>query len=272
MDANEGEALFDPTGGYESFVAEFYDYVLPYRNRSDVDFYLERAQGAKGPVLELGCGTGRVLIPLARSGVEIVGLDLSSAMLGICVERLAREQESVRSRTHLMRADMRSFNLGRHFPKVFIPFRAFQHLVETREQLDCLACIHEHLNPGGELVLDLFNPSITRLAAAIEPEVYMEEPPFEMPDGRIVVRGHRIIATDPVRQVNQAEIKYAIDHPDGRKEELIHNFEMRYLFRYEAEHLLARAGFVVDEVFGAYDGSEFGSKLPGELILVAHKN
>ena len=271
MEYSGSETAFDRTGGYDSFVAEFYDHVLPYRNRQDVQLYLRQAQRVPGPLLELGCGTGRVLIPLARAGAEIVGIDLSSSMLSICVERLAREDESVHSRARLMRADMRSFKLGRHFPQVIVPFRAFQHLIDTEAQLECLACIHSHLHPGGTLVLDLFNPSIARLAATEGPEDFTEEPPFDMPDGRSVVRKHRILEKDLARQVNDAEICYDITHSDGRQERLVHRFEMRYLFRYEAEHLLARCGFAVDAVYGDYDESPFGSKTPGELILVAHK-
>jgi hypothetical protein len=177
----------------------------------------------------------------------------------------------VHSRAHLMRADMRRFALGRHFPLIIVPFRAFQHLLDPQAQLDCLACIHEHLHPGGTLVLDLFNPSLERLVSEPLPEEPCEEPPFEMPDGRRVVRSHRLIARDAARQVNDVEISYLIRHLDGREERLDHRFEMRYLFRYEAEHLLARGGFAVDAVHGDYDESPFGAKTPGELILVAHR-
>ena len=83
----------DPTGGSieHALAAEFYHHVVPYRDREDVAFYVERAREGKGRVLELGCGRGRVLIPTARAGREIVGLDLSPWMLAVCREKLARE-------------------------------------------------------------------------------------------------------------------------------------------------------------------------------------
>ena len=98
----------NPTGGYEeyAFVAPFYDHVVPYRNRPDVAFFVDAATKSNGRVLEIGCGTGRVLIPTARSGVEIVGLDLSARMLAVCRERLHQEEEEVRSRVELIEADM----------------------------------------------------------------------------------------------------------------------------------------------------------------------
>lgn len=73
-------------GDYQS-TADLYDYVVPYRERADVDFFVEAAIESGGPVLEIGCGTGRVLIPTARAGVEITGLDLSPHMLEICWHR-----------------------------------------------------------------------------------------------------------------------------------------------------------------------------------------
>src|SRR6267142_5953053 len=103
--------------GYDeyAFVADLYDHVGPYRSRPDVAFFLNEAVNAGGPVVELGCGTGRVLIPIARAGVEIVGVDSSSHMLSVCRDRLAREPEAVQSRVRLVQADMRSFHVNRRF-------------------------------------------------------------------------------------------------------------------------------------------------------------
>ena len=144
--------------------AEYYDYVVPYATRGDVEFYVDEALAANDPVLELGCGTGRVLIPIARAGVTIHGLDGSSSMLERCSEKLATEPSNVRSRVALHQGDMRSFKLQKQFALITIPFRPFQHLLTVEDQLDCLRCIHSHLVDDGRLVLDLFNPSIDLLA------------------------------------------------------------------------------------------------------------
>ena len=93
----------DRSGGYQEypFVAEYYDYVVPYRERHDIDFWVDVARQVGGPVLELGCGTGRVLIPTARAGFEITGLDLSGRMLEVCRGHLSQETEEVCSRVSL---------------------------------------------------------------------------------------------------------------------------------------------------------------------------
>jgi SAM-dependent methyltransferase len=212
-----------------------------------------------------------VLIPTARAGIEIVGLDLSQPMLDVCRARLAREPEEVQAHAHLVQADMREFELGQAFRLVTIPFRPFQHLTTVADQLACLATIRRHLVPGGRLVFDLFNPWLEALTSDDVGEERGEEPAFTMPDGRRVVRRHRIAARDRFNQIQHAELIYYVTHPDGREERLVHAFPMRYLFRFEAEHLLVRSGFEVEHVYADFDRSPYGSTYPGELIFVASK-
>lgn len=263
----------DSAGGYVeyAFVADLYDHVTPYRERRDVGFYVEAAKNADGPVLEVGCGTGRVLIPTARAGIEIVGLDLSPHMLKICRERLGQEPVEVQSRAQLVQDDMRTFTLGRTFKLATTPFRPFQHLITVEDQMACLKNIHRHLEPGGRLILDIFNPSLEALTRDNVGEEFGDEPEFTMPDGRKVNRRHKIVARDHFKQINQVELIYYVTYPDGREERLVHAFDMRYLFRYEAEHLLARCGFEFEHLYAGYDKSPYGSQYPGELIYVARK-
>lgn len=263
--------MSDRAGGYSEygFTAEFYDHVTPYRERADATFYVEMAQAAGGPVLEVGCGTGRVLIPTARAGVEITGLDLSPSMLAVCRRNLAQESAETQARVRLVEGDMRDFDLGQQFALITIPFRPFQHLETTEDQIKCLATIRRHLAPGGRLVLDLFNPSLPYLADPARLDEFGDEPEITMPDGRRVLRRARITARDYFNQVQDTELIYYVTHPDGSQERLVHSFPMRYLFRFEAEHLLARCGFKVEALYADYDRSSYGSKYPGELIFIA---
>jgi SAM-dependent methyltransferase len=256
-------------GGYEDykFVAELYDYVPPYQDRQDVKFYVEMAKELQGPVLEIGCGTGRVLIPTARAGIEIVGLDLSTHMLDICRQRLEQEGEDVKAKVRLVEADMRDFELSRKFQLITIPFRPFQHLTTTKDQIACLTAVRSHLNTGGRFILDFFNPALEALVGEIGKEVG-DEPEFSMPDGRRVIRRHKIVERDYFNQINYVELIYYVTHQNGKEERLVHSFPMKYLFRYEAEHLLARCGFEIEQVYSDYDKSPYGTKYPGELIFV----
>lgn len=263
----------DPFDGYQeyAFIADLYDHVTPYRERPDISFYVDEAKETGSPVLEVGCGTGRVLIPTARAGIEIVGLDLSPSMLNVCRERLQEEPEEVRARVQLIEADMCDFKLEQGFQLVTIPFRPFQHLTMVEEQLSCLGCIHRHLVEGGRLIFDIFNPSLEALTREDVGEEIIEEPEFTAPDSRHVVRRHRIVSRDRFNQINHVELIYDVTYPDGREERLVHPFPMRYLFRFEAEHLLARSGFEIEHVYADFDKSPYGSKYPGDLIFVAKK-
>lgn len=255
----------------QAFVAESYDFVVPYRERPDVTFFVELARKAEGPVLELGCGTGRILLPTARAGSEIIGLDSSPPMLTVCRQKLAREPDQVRARVHLVEADMREFTLTKKFGLITLPFRSFQHLLTVADQLACLRCIHNHLQIDGKLVLDLFNPDLRRLSdecSLTEPTV---EPEFILPDERRVVRSSRVVAHDPAQQCLEVEMTYQVTHSDGREERLRSLFSLRYFFRFEVEHLLARSGFEVEEVYSDYERSPYGSGHPGELVFLARR-
>ncbi|MCU0486023.1 MAG: class I SAM-dependent methyltransferase [Anaerolineales bacterium] len=261
------------TSGYDSyaFVADLYDHVIPYQERPDVNFYVQAARQLVGPVLEIGCGTGRILIPTARAGINITGLDLSSHMLEVCRSRLQEEPPEVQGRVRLVMADMRQFDLSHTYSLATVPFRPFQHLTTVADQLACLACIHRHLAAGGRLILDLFNPFLPALTSDTIGQELGDEPEFTMPDGRRVVRRHRITERDYFSQVNSTELIYYVTYPDGKQERLVHAFQMRYLFRFEAEHLLVRSGFEVEAVYADYERNPYGSVYPGDLIFVARK-
>jgi SAM-dependent methyltransferase len=253
-------------------IADLYDHVTLYRDRPDIAFFVNAALDAGSPVLEVGCGTGRVLIPTACAGVDIVGLDLSAQMLGVCRERLLREPPAVQEKAALVHADMRRFDLGRTFTLATIPFRPFQHLLDVDDQLACLASIRRHLVDGGLLIFDVFNPSIDALANHPVGQEMGAEPEFTTPDGRRVTRCFKIVAADRFAQINDIELMYDVTYPDGRQARLVHAFRMRYLFRFEVEHLLARSGFIVEQVYAGYDRSAYGSTYPGELVFVARKS
>src|SRR5207237_8986294 len=118
---------------------------------------------------------------------------------------------------------------------------------------------------------DLCKTSLDVLVSREPVEEFGEEPEFVTPDGRRVIRRHKIVAHDRFNQLMQVELIYFITHPDGREERLVHAFAMRYLFRFEVEHLLARCGFEIEHIYANYDRSSYGSQYPGELIVVARQ-
>jgi len=249
---------------YDRHSSDFYDY---HAKRGDVKFYVNCAVESGGPVLEIGCGTGRLLIPTARAGINITGLDKSEEMLNICRRKLASEPPEVRDRVKLICADMSDFNLKSKFSLVTIPFGPFNFLISIEEQMKCLNCIKHHLSDGRTLVLDVFYPSSKEFS--LGEKGFVAKTPFKMPDGRSVTWGVRFSSVDYNRQTIYEEMTYYVHYPDGRNETLVYPSSLRYFYRYEVEHLLARAGFVTEAVYADFDKEPFGVKYPSELVFLA---
>jgi len=257
-----------PTDFYAQ-TAALYDHVGPYVSRNDVAFFVDAARISGGPVLELGAGTGRVLIPTAREGIAITGLDSSHAMLDMCRRRLANESAAVRDRVTLVHGDMRAFDLGDSFALVTLPFRPFQHLLRVEDQIACLHAIRRHLRHDGALILDVFNPILGKLDNDAALSEFEPEAPVPLPGGATLTRSARVARRDLARQILLIEMRYDIAHPDGRTDRIEESVSLRYFFRYELEHLLARCGLRVESVYSDYIRNPFGVTYPGEILIVA---
>jgi SAM-dependent methyltransferase len=238
-------------------------------DRKDAGFWRAMAGAAVvDPILELGSGTGRVLLPLARAGYEVTGLDLSRQMLGHCRAKLAAEPPDVRARVRLVAGDMTSFDLGRHFGAIICPFGGFQHLLTVDEQLACLDRCRTHLTPRGRLVLDLPNPD------PAPPSHAHDEPPdgeasavvVEWTQGRRIRWWVTVTAYDRSQQCSECEVTYEVIEAGGATRRITQTIVLRYVFRFELEHLLHRAGFRIVALYGDYDLTRFGD---GSAAMIA---
>lgn len=259
-------------GSYDDqpLMAELYDLVPVYAKRTDVGFYVECCKVDGGPVLELGCGTGRILLPVAETGCRITGLDTSKYMLEQCQRKLQHKSPAAQSRVRLVQGNMAGFDLADSFALAIIPFRAFQHLVAVEDQLACLRCVSRHLLPGGRIILDVFQVNLKYITDPRATEESEDFPEYELPDGRRIRRTSRLAAFHPANQVNDVEMIYYVTETDGSTKRIVQAFPMRYFFRYEVEHLLYRCGFRVVDLFGNFDRSQPADKSP-EMIFIAQK-
>ncbi|MBW2314188.1 MAG: class I SAM-dependent methyltransferase [Deltaproteobacteria bacterium] len=253
--------MADEQDHYGRVTSQHYDeaYAALRDASGDAAFYLALAREADGPVLELGCGTGRILLPIARAGLPCTGLDLSDAMLG------AFRAKNPPANLQLVQGEMQGFDLGeRRFALITAPFRVFQHLYTVEDQLACLASVRRHLEPGGAFAFDCFWPRLERLAVREEPE----KEDARWPDGDDeIVRSASVTRTHRT-QMMQVTMNYDRVRNGQRLTRETTTFPMRYFFRYELEHLLARAGFGDVTLYGGFDRSEFGEDSP-EMIFVA---
>jgi len=251
----EQEQVFDR-------VAEVYD--VETGDVGDVDFYLDLAREQGSPVLELASGTGRVSTELAKAGFDVVGLEISEKMLEIAQRKTQKLPENVRKRLKWIQADMREFDLGRTFPLVIIPFRSFQHLETRADQEACLVCVAKHLEVGGRFVLSLFAPSYERL---VNKRMFYSLGTKETDNG-FLTRIERV-THDHVNQIIHIEWTYDILDLSGNLKRTLWKFSVRYLWRFEAELLLEKAGLEVEVLYGDYERSEF--RHDGGMLFIARK-
>jgi SAM-dependent methyltransferase len=258
----------DDYSAYQSAeLAALYDAV--YADVGDIAFWRQIAAGTRGPLLELGCGTGRILLPLARAGHEVTGLDTSEPMLARCRAQLAAEPQEVRERVTLLAADMTSFDLGRRFSQIYCTFGSFHHLRTVEQQLACLERCLGHLSFHGSLVLDLINPDPAPLAGSADEsaEGDTRTGDVEWTDGRRVSSWATVVESHRSLQCNVCEVTYEVVERDGTTRRVTETFPMRFVFRYELEHLLARTGFHIVAMYGDYDRSEFADHSQGMIVV-----
>jgi SAM-dependent methyltransferase len=253
-------------------LAELYDAV--YANSADIAFWQVMAASASDALLELGCGTGRVLLPLARDGHAITGLDLATPMLARCRVHLQAEPPEVRDRVTLLEADMTSFNLDRRFAQIYCAFGTFHHLRTVEQQLACLERCRQHLLPNGTLILDLINPDPAPGSVNSDVPADADTPAgvVDWTNGRRIRSWATMLDYHRLLQCNDCEVTYEIIEADGTTRRLTETFPMRLLYRYELEHLLARCGFRIVALYGDYDYSAFSDESLGMIVVAERIN
>jgi len=238
-----------------------YDLQTP-ADLPDVAFWAEWCTHAGGPVLELGCGTGRISIPLACAGLEVIGVDLSAPMLKVARENLAREPEDIRRRVLLHRADMREFMAETGMGCAIIPIHTFAVLLTQEDQNQALTCIRKNLRPGGKLAFDI---SIAVNAAVEGPR----ERRYTSADRSVDFTEQRRVERNPSAGTATFFSTYIFYRPEG-----IGRFSeqatVRILSREEIEGVLITNGFAVEMIWGDYDRSLYTHESP-KMIFVARK-
>lgn len=230
----------------------------------DAAWYARLARRTGGPVLEGGCGTGRVSWALARAGIGVVGFDRSLPMLAQAEGKRPSMPPRARGLARFVHGDFRTFDLGSRFPLAIVPFRAFQSLLTPEDQRRALLRFRRHLRPRGLLVLDLFDP---RLEYCV--------PGGRSPRSRTAIRhparGTRVTVeigdrvNDPLRQVLTERWTFR----EGRRRVERETLTMRWTYRHELRLLCEAAGFAVESEFSDFRGH--GPAYGNELVLVLRK-
>lgn len=248
----------------DRFAAYYDDDYREYED--DLGLILELADEARGAIVELGCGTGRVVLPLAQMGAEVTGVDASPALLEVARRKIALAD--VAARVILREADLRATGLPEnHFALAICTSNTLMHLTSPEDQLAALSEAARILKRGGVLMLDLFNPDLQRLFEVAGVQEFADRWPT--PEGGEVIKWS-VRNVDPAQQIQETLFLYEEVAPNGGVRRTLCPFTLRYIWRNEGELMLRAAGFQIDEVWGDFDGSEYGDGVD-HLIFLARK-
>lgn len=246
-------------------IAHYYDTEFA-TFADDMPLLRHYAEQVEGPLLELGCGNGRVTVPLAQAGFRLTGVDSSARMLDIASKRLAAAR--LNDRVKLMQADMRHFHLEERFGMGFIEVNSFMHLETSADQRQALRCWHSLLRPGSPLILDLFNPDMVTLLEA-DGRLMVDNQWRDPQTGAMVIK-QLVRKIDLASQIQETIIVYDEVSPDGQTRRVLAPFNLRFLWRSEAELLLELCGYELETVYGSYDLDDYTSDSL-RMILVARR-
>jgi SAM-dependent methyltransferase len=245
--------LFDDGALYDRLLGDF-DYGLT--------FYGDLARQAGGPVLDIACGTGRILLPCLEAGIDIEGLDLYEGMLAQLREKALAKGLSPR----LHQADMSDFQTGRQYALIMIPFNAVIHNLTTDDQIRCLTRCREHLLPGGLLAFDTFFPAAE--VVNVPPATRVLEGETRDPQTGLRIRAYDTRTFDRVAQTQHSLMDIEFVNGDG---ELVRverfEFTTRWMYKNEMELLLRLAGFTRWEICGDFDRRPMERETDLQIVL-----
>jgi SAM-dependent methyltransferase len=231
---------FDDGALYDVFFEDF---------DQGLDFYLDLARAADGPILDVACGTGRIMLPCLKEGLDVDGLDLSPAMLA----RLWEKAQEAGFHPQLHQAGMAEFRLPRRYALIMIPFNAFVHNLTTDDQVATLARCREHLLPGGQLAFDTFFPGAALVAA---PDgIRNLEAEARHPETGMPVRLFDTHTLDRVNQIMHSSMEFEMLDAAGNVVETRRcQTTTRWIYKGEMDLLLRAGGFARWRILGDYDG------------------
>lgn len=222
----------------------------------DVPFLTKLALEYGTQILELACGTGRIAIPLANQGINVVGIDSSDSMLSA-----ARKKSS---KVKWLKSDMRDFSIEDKFDLVIIAYNSFLHLLTIEDAESCLLCVKRHLKPNGRLILDVVNPSPTFLTNLFLYDEKVVTSIFKDPEKNATIMASRTREYDAMNQVVTFNRFYKyLDQSEEMME--IHKFKV--YFPKELKLLLYHCGFTIEKMFGNYNFSAFSSNSENQIII-----
>lgn len=251
--------------------AEFYDKDDRVKTKDEIKFYSEILRNFGGEVLELGCGTGRLTILLAKSGIKITGLDISESMLSVFREKIKSLNYITTKNISLVHANMVDFIIEKKFNYIFIPFSGFQALTDDTDILTCLLNVYRHLTTDGIFILHVFNPAIT-LDENWEHKDERADIILKGEDGTINFKRTYVNKKNLVNEQVVFTDWFFYTYNEGQLENsFVEHFKLKYYYENELQNLLETTGFEIINRYGYYDKRKITDEGATEMIFVCKK-
>jgi 2-polyprenyl-3-methyl-5-hydroxy-6-metoxy-1,4-benzoquinol methylase len=259
----EEQSMYGPDN--TDLLVKYYDAAFGISGEAEVRWYLDKARTFGGPVLDLACGTGRLAILLARDGLDVTAVDRSPGMLNQFRTKLLAEPPEIQKRIQIYPQEICEFSVGRKFNTI-VCCDAYFHNLTVEDQMKCLGCVSEHLAPAGRFVFNLPNPTcdfILQTARSVGAD-FTERSRHSLGADTLVVE--QANSGNILDQTITTTLRITRYDAQGRSVETGHStWTTRYLFRYEAVHLLYRCGFEVESLVGDYMNGPVTEK--GQLVF-----
>jgi SAM-dependent methyltransferase len=247
-------------------IARYYD-VLHGDLNEDIEFVIRLAEESGGPVLELGCGTGRLLLPLVRTGQETTGLDGSEEMLAIAKAKLTGERPAVRERARLEQGDITDFQLGQKYGLVTLPYNTLMHLSPPALAF-CLGNVRGHLRPGGALFVDVDNP-VEVHDPAQDGLLLMERTAHDARQDETVILMVSSVGDGDRQTRDTVWIVDASPAGGGPPQRTVAEATLHYYFAHQLSQIVTAAGLELIALYGDYDRRPYDDNSPRLLVLAA---
>jgi len=242
---------------YPDFVARFYDVVYrQVRDAADKSYYVDKLVSCGGPSLEAGVGTGRIFLAALREGADVYGTDNSAEMMALLQGKLEPGHHH-----RIRQCDLVTMDLGKRFDLIIAPFRLLSHLIDIEDQIKALNTVYDHLTPGGIFIFDLYVPNLKLLLDGLSPTVDFDG---EYAPGKRL-RRTTSATSNLISQITSVTMTFDWEEEGGR-----HSrnwaFPMRFFFRYEIEHLIARSKLKLKAIYGDFAESPLDASSKEFLI------
>jgi SAM-dependent methyltransferase len=241
--------------GYEAS-AKYYDL---FGEKPDLDYYISLGITYK-KALEIGVGTGRVALELAKAGVDVWGIDSSPSMLQVAQSKITKQPQEVQNRITLLQEDMTHFNLKETFPCIYIPASGFSHCISTSDQVNCLKCVHNHLEDDGLFVFDLELPGTTydNTLKLIDTKT----------TDHVVVCRWIASKLDSAKQIVDTTLIFEVYTNQRLTERIVETSTVSLIYKRELLLLLEKCNFHVENMYGDFEKSEL---ITDQVVMEAKK-